>query len=112
MTQPRRPGLRRPLRRILSTVTGVGLLGTAIIGTAPSAVAADVRAKQWYLKAMHAEEVWKTATGKGIKVAVIDTGVNPSTASLKGQVEKGRDLTGAEGRPLMTTRAMAPPWPS
>ncbi|MCC3651382.1 S8 family serine peptidase [Streptomyces sp. S07_1.15] len=97
MTQPRRPGLRRPLRRILSTVTGVGLLGTAIIGTAPSAAAADVQSKQWYLKAMHAEEIWKTATGKGIKVAVIDTGVNPSTASLKGQVEKGRDLTGAEG---------------
>ncbi|WP_308189788.1 S8 family serine peptidase [Streptomyces sp. WAC 00631] len=78
-------------------MTGVGLLGTAIIGTAPSAAAADVQSKQWYLKAMHAEEIWKTATGKGIKVAVIDTGVNPSTASLKGQVEKGRDLTGVAG---------------
>ncbi|MFF3982600.1 S8 family serine peptidase [Streptomyces sp. NPDC001828] len=35
---------------------------------------------------MHAPEMWKVSTGKGIKVAVVDTGVNPNTASLKGQV--------------------------
>ncbi|MFF2504816.1 S8 family serine peptidase [Streptomyces sp. NPDC058067] len=35
---------------------------------------------------MKADELWKVSTGKGIKVAVLDTGVNPSTSSLKGQV--------------------------
>ncbi|MEU1192677.1 S8 family serine peptidase [Streptomyces sp. NPDC005859] len=35
---------------------------------------------------MKAEEMWKSSTGKGVKVAVIDSGVNPDTASLKGQV--------------------------
>lgn len=30
--------------------------------------------------------MWKVSTGKGIKVAVIDSGVNAHTASLKGQV--------------------------
>ena len=30
--------------------------------------------------------MWKVSTGKGVKVAVIDSGVNPDTASLKGQV--------------------------
>jgi subtilisin family serine protease len=35
---------------------------------------------------MQAEKMWKVSTGKGVKVAVIDTGVNPETASLKGQV--------------------------
>ncbi|KOU37978.1 S8 family serine peptidase [Streptomyces sp. WM6378] len=35
---------------------------------------------------MHAPEMWKVSTGKGIKVAVVDTGVNPDTPSLKGQV--------------------------
>ncbi|MEU2061324.1 S8 family serine peptidase [Streptomyces sp. NPDC013455] len=35
---------------------------------------------------MGAEEIWKHSTGKGVKVAVIDTGVNPQTPSLKGQV--------------------------
>ncbi|MFI0167265.1 S8 family serine peptidase [Streptomyces sp. NPDC017095] len=42
--------------------------------------------KQWYLDAMGADEIWKHSTGKGVKVAVIDTGVNPQTPSLKGQV--------------------------
>ncbi|MEV5875502.1 S8 family serine peptidase [Streptomyces sp. NPDC052101] len=35
---------------------------------------------------MQADDMWKTSTGKGVKVAVIDTGVNPNTPSLKGQV--------------------------
>ncbi|MFF4591311.1 S8 family serine peptidase [Streptomyces sp. NPDC001388] len=35
---------------------------------------------------MKADEMWKVSTGKGIKVAVIDTGVNPDTPSLEGQV--------------------------
>lgn len=33
--------------------------------------------------------MWKVSTGKGIKVAVVDTGVNPDTPSLKGQVLAG-----------------------
>ncbi|KRD16970.1 hypothetical protein ASE41_23930 [Streptomyces sp. Root264] len=35
---------------------------------------------------MKADEMWKVSTGKGVKVAVVDTGVNPDTPSLKGQV--------------------------
>ncbi|MDQ0958792.1 subtilisin family serine protease [Streptomyces sp. B4I13] len=38
---------------------------------------------------MKADEMWKVSTGKGVKVAVIDTGVNPATPSLKGQVLVG-----------------------
>ncbi|MFD9821897.1 S8 family serine peptidase [Streptomyces violascens] len=30
--------------------------------------------------------MWKVSTGKGVKVAVVDSGVNPGTSSLKGQV--------------------------
>ncbi|MGW4198993.1 S8 family serine peptidase [Streptomyces sp. NPDC005004] len=52
----------------------------------PEAAASDVRSKQWYLDAMGADEIWKYSTGKGVKVAVIDSGVNPNTPSLKGQV--------------------------
>ncbi|MFH8803636.1 S8 family serine peptidase [Streptomyces sp. NPDC017936] len=58
-------------------------------GLAPSAAAADVQAQQWYLSAMKADEMWKVSTGKGVKVAVVDTGVNPNTPSLKGQVLAG-----------------------
>ncbi|WP_308122426.1 S8 family serine peptidase [Streptomyces sp. WAC04114] len=55
-------------------------------GMAPSAVAADIQSKQWYLDAMRAEDMWKISTGKGVKVAVLDTGVHPDTPSLKDQV--------------------------
>ncbi|WTO34771.1 S8 family serine peptidase [Streptomyces achromogenes] len=35
---------------------------------------------------MGADDIWNISTGKGVKVAVIDSGVNPATPSLKGQV--------------------------
>ncbi|WCN03595.1 S8 family serine peptidase [Streptomyces sp. M92] len=56
------------------------------VGIAPDAAAVDVQTEQWYLGPMQAEEMWKVSTGEGIKVAVIDSGVNPGTAALKGQV--------------------------
>jgi type VII secretion-associated serine protease mycosin len=65
-------------------------LGALVVGSAAlapgTAVASDTQSKQWYLKSMGADEMWKYSTGKGVKVAVIDTGVNPATSSLKGQV--------------------------
>ncbi|WP_460073585.1 S8 family serine peptidase [Streptomyces sp. YKOK-I1] len=64
----------------------VGALAVMTVGFAPGAAAYDAQSKQWYLEPMQAEEMWKAGTGKGVKVAVIDTGVNPSTPSLKGQV--------------------------
>ncbi|MFE4862652.1 S8 family serine peptidase [Streptomyces sp. NPDC056670] len=62
-------------------------------GLAPNALADGPSPEQWYLTAMHAEDLWKVSTGKGIKVAVVDTGVNADTPSLRGQVI-GRELSG------------------
>ncbi|WP_405619849.1 S8 family serine peptidase [Streptomyces sp. NBC_00076] len=64
----------------------LGALTAVSVGFAPHAAAYDAQSKQWYLKPMKAEQMWKASTGKGIKVAVIDTGVNANTPSLKGQV--------------------------
>ncbi|MFE5143431.1 S8 family serine peptidase [Streptomyces fagopyri] len=55
-------------------------------GLAPGAAADDVHSQQWYLTVMKADEMWKVSTGKGVKVAVVDSGVNAGTSSLKGQV--------------------------
>ncbi|MFE7383080.1 S8 family serine peptidase [Streptomyces zhihengii] len=87
----------RAVRRGLGTVAALVALTAGLVGTAPAAHAADVRSRQWYLDAMNAEEIWKTSTGKGITVAVIDSGVDPSRPSLKGQVLKGWDASEAEG---------------
>ncbi|NEB13626.1 S8 family serine peptidase [Streptomyces coelicoflavus] len=79
---------RRGLRvRVGSAV--VSALVVAGVSFAPGATAADVQSEQWYLGPMQAEKMWKTSTGEGIKVAVIDTGVELDTPSLKGQVSAG-----------------------
>ncbi|MFJ9574744.1 S8 family serine peptidase [Streptomyces bacillaris] len=90
-------GMHRPQKRVLVALAAVASWSVVFAGLAQPAAAADVQSKQWYLSAMQAEEMWKITTGEGIKVAVIDTGVNPSTPSLKGQVLKGLDATGAPG---------------
>lgn len=89
----------RSLRRRVSSAGSVlGVLALVSVVMAPSAAAdSDIQAKQWYLDAMSADDLWDVSTGEGIKVAVIDSGVNPSTASLKGQVLPGVDLTGEDG---------------
>ncbi|MBN0045293.1 type VII secretion-associated serine protease mycosin [Streptomyces actuosus] len=76
------------LRALATMVTGLLLVGTA----ATVAHADSTRSLQWHLDAMHAEEMWKTSTGKGITVAVIDTGVDPNNPDLKGRVLDGLDL--------------------
>lgn len=89
----------RPARRGPMYAMAVVLAwSVGVVGPAPAAVAADdMRSKQWYLDAMHAEEIWKKTTGKGIKVVVIDTGVNSAIPSLRGQVLKGLDATDTKG---------------
>lgn len=76
-------------RRLSIVCSALGALTVVSTSLAPGAEAVDIRSKQWYLGAMQAEAMWKTSTGKGVKVAVIDTGVNPATSSLKGQVLVG-----------------------
>nr|WP_309474672.1 type VII secretion-associated serine protease mycosin [Streptomyces ipomoeae] len=46
---------------------------------------------------MKAEQMWQTSTGKGITVAVIDTGVDPTNPDLKGRILQGKDY--AEDQP-------------
>ncbi|MFE9332752.1 S8 family serine peptidase [Streptomyces sp. NPDC006925] len=87
----------RKRRRILAGVAAVGAWTACFVGLATNAGAEDVQAQEWHLKAMQAEKIWKVSTGEGIKVAVIDTGVDPTTESLQGRVLPGRDVSGAPG---------------
>lgn len=65
---------------VASSLVAVG------VSVAPGAAAVDVQSEQWYLGPMQTEKMWEVSKGKGIKVAVIDSGVNPRTPSLAGQV--------------------------
>ncbi|WP_369193415.1 type VII secretion-associated serine protease mycosin [Streptomyces djakartensis] len=83
----------RSWRSAAATVLGLLLVGTS----AMPAHAESVRAKQWHLDAMRAQEMWKVSTGRGITVAVIDSGVDDSVADLRGQVLDGRDYSELRG---------------
>ncbi|WP_432834407.1 type VII secretion-associated serine protease mycosin [Dactylosporangium sp. CA-092794] len=56
------------------------------------AVADQVRSEQWQLAALDARDAWKVSTGKGVIVAVIDSGVDARHPDLVGQVLPGIDL--------------------
>lgn len=98
MSQVRkRSGSRGFQRGPLFAVTVIGASTMIMVGAPPAALAEDQQSKQWYLDAMRVEEIWKSTTGEGIKIALIDSGVNASIPSLKGQVLKGLDGTETDG---------------
>ncbi|WKD34447.1 type VII secretion-associated serine protease mycosin [Streptomyces xanthophaeus] len=72
------------MRKATSALVGLLLAGVA----ATPAHAETIRSQQWHLDAMKADEMWKISTGKGVTVAVIDTGVN-RIPELEGQVLPG-----------------------
>lgn len=87
-----RSTVRRHRRRASAVVSALGsllLLGGAI---APAASADTMRDREWYLDRMQAAEMWKVSTGKGITVAVLDTGVIPSVPELTGKVLPGKNF--------------------
>ncbi|MEV6953898.1 type VII secretion-associated serine protease mycosin [Streptomyces sp. NPDC051183] len=81
------------MRRTVSALVGLLLAGVAVT----PAHAETVRERQWHLDAMKAEDIWKVSTGKGVTVAVIDSGV-ARVSELDGQVVAGKDFaTSNEG---------------
>ncbi|MCY0944604.1 type VII secretion-associated serine protease mycosin [Streptomyces antarcticus] len=72
------------MRKATSALVGLLLAGVAMT----PAHADSIRSQQWHLDAMKADDIWKISTGKGITVAVIDTGVD-RIPELEGQVLPG-----------------------
>ncbi|MER7028808.1 MULTISPECIES: type VII secretion-associated serine protease mycosin [Streptomyces] len=79
--------------RTLRAVSGAAVAGALLFGTAPVASADQMRDQQWALNSLRAEEAWKVSTGKGVTVAVIDSGVDGSAPDLKGNVLPGKNFS-------------------
>jgi membrane-anchored mycosin MYCP len=85
---------RRTASALLAT-TLAGLSLAAGLAAAPAAHADEVRDKQHWLAESGITKAWDVSKGAGVKVAVIDSGVDAGHPDLKGVVTGGYDASGA-----------------
>jgi len=83
--------LRRLALGVVTTLTAAALL---LPGTTGTALADTVRtSQQSVLRTLDVEHAWKVTKGRGVTVAVLDSGVDARHHDLAGSVITGKDFT-------------------
>src|SRR4051794_14787276 len=82
------------------------MLGLAVavvvlaVAAPPAGAAPDpLRAQQWGLDMIQADQAHATTTGEGAVVAVVDTGVDAGHADLQGRLVPGWDFVDGDATP-------------
>jgi type VII secretion-associated serine protease mycosin len=78
------------MRRLTALVLAIAISAAP----ATSAFAESIRDRQYWLEQYGFVSAWEISKGEGVKVAVIDTGIDASHPALVGQVVGGFDVSG------------------
>jgi serine protease len=81
----------------IAGLIGVGVNAAPALAAPPNTLEDAVRADQYQLKELDVSAAWPIATGAGVTVAVIDSGVDAHHVDLDGQVLPGLDLVDPKG---------------
>jgi subtilisin family serine protease len=95
---------RRPLRwcrRLSAVLAG---LSAVLVVAVPAHADVYRNTELWVINQLNLPAAWAHSMGRGVTVAVIDSGVNPDVSDLTGSVITGPDYTGVE------TPASDPGW--
>jgi subtilisin family serine protease len=85
----------RVTRRLLALALVAALVGApgAALQSTP-AIADQVRERQYWLEDYRIQEAWQITRGAGVRIAIIDTGVDGLHQDLRGAVVGGGDFSG------------------
>ncbi|MBA2608931.1 MAG: S8 family serine peptidase [Actinobacteria bacterium] len=74
-------------RRFSRPAVVIGMVGLTLLGLRPVAAADDPYTnQQWNLTQIHAPSAWSVSTGGGVRIGIVDSGVNRNHEELSGQV--------------------------
>lgn len=80
--------------RALLVLALVALMVGPALGSTGAAHADQVRERQYWLSEYGIERAWQVTKGEGVRIAIIDTGVDGSHQDLRGAVVAGADFSG------------------
>lgn len=83
------------LRTIAAAFLILALAASLVVVGASAASADDIRNREYWLGQSGIEKAWETTQGEGVKIAIIDSGIDKSHPDLKGAVVGGTDISGA-----------------
>ncbi|MDP9883258.1 subtilisin family serine protease [Sinomonas atrocyanea] len=87
--------IRRATALTLSLVTALAAAILGLLPAAPAALADSIRDREYWLGEYGIEKAWEVSKGAGVKVAVIDSGIDGTHPDLQGAVIGGHDSSGA-----------------
>jgi len=99
LASPGTPSRRRWRQAAAVTAAALAALPVMLLGAGPARADIVRSTETWVLTEMNLPAAWSVSEGKGVVVAVIDSGVNPDVSDLVGSVRTGPDFTGVRTPP-------------